>query len=168
MDAARNAYLTGHTTSPDFPTTPGAFQRTYGGSDTQPVFDTIVRSAVNLCDGVFSAVALFDGELLHLAAHHNYTPDGARLAQQMYPRRPDRLQMLGRAVLEGVPVQVEDALADPEYAHDLARAGTWRGLLGVPMLRDGRPIGAIASCAGSRVPSPRPRSSCLKLSPIRR
>ena len=121
-------------------------------TDTQPVFDTIVRSAVNLCDGVFSAVALFDGELLHLAAHHNYTPEGARLAQQMYPRRPDRQQMLGRAVLEGIPVQVEDALADREYAQDLARAGTWRGLLGVPMLRDGKAIGAI--CVMRAQPGP--------------
>ena len=39
VDAARNAYLTGHTTSPDFPTTPGAFQRTYGGSDSRPAFE---------------------------------------------------------------------------------------------------------------------------------
>jgi hypothetical protein len=39
VDAARNAYLTGHTTSPDFPTTPGAFQQIYGGSDTRPVFE---------------------------------------------------------------------------------------------------------------------------------
>jgi len=39
VDAARNAYLTGHTSSPDFPTTPGAFQRTYGGSDSRPVFE---------------------------------------------------------------------------------------------------------------------------------
>jgi len=39
VDAARNAYLTGHTTSPDFPTTPGAFQRTYGGSNARPVFE---------------------------------------------------------------------------------------------------------------------------------
>jgi hypothetical protein len=39
VDAAGSAYLTGHTTSPDFPTTPGAFQQTYGGSDSRPVFD---------------------------------------------------------------------------------------------------------------------------------
>jgi len=33
VDAARNAYVTGNTASPDFPTTPGAFQRTFGGGD---------------------------------------------------------------------------------------------------------------------------------------
>ena len=43
-------------------------------TDVQPVFDTIVSSAVRLCDGVFSALFQFDGELLHLVAQHNYTP----------------------------------------------------------------------------------------------
>jgi hypothetical protein len=43
-------------------------------SDVQPVFDTIVRSAVRLCDGVIGAVNLFDGELTHCVAVHNYTP----------------------------------------------------------------------------------------------
>ena len=49
-------------------------------------------------------------------------------------------------------MQVEDALADPEYAQGLARAGTWRGLLGVPMLRNGKPIGAICVMRGQPGP----------------
>ena len=32
MDAAGNAYVTGDTSSTNFPTTPGAFQATYGGA----------------------------------------------------------------------------------------------------------------------------------------
>jgi hypothetical protein len=32
LDASSNAYVTGYTTSKDFPTTPGAFEQTYGGS----------------------------------------------------------------------------------------------------------------------------------------
>jgi signal transduction histidine kinase len=35
-------------------------------------------------------------------------------------------------------------LADPSYAHDLALAGNWRASVAVPMLRHGRPIGAIS------------------------
>src|SRR5262249_29363218 len=42
-------------------------------TDVQPVFDTIVRSAVRLCDGLFSALYQFDGERLDLVAEHNYT-----------------------------------------------------------------------------------------------
>jgi hypothetical protein len=37
-------------------------------TDVQPVFDTIVRSAVRLCNGLFSSLFQFDGELLHSVA----------------------------------------------------------------------------------------------------
>src|SRR5262249_40514506 len=40
-------------------------------TDVQPVFDTIVRSAVRLCGGLFSALYQFDGELIHSVAQHN-------------------------------------------------------------------------------------------------
>jgi hypothetical protein len=36
VDAAGNAYLSGRTSSSDFPTTPGAFQTTYGGGPRDP------------------------------------------------------------------------------------------------------------------------------------
>ncbi len=40
----------------------------------QAVFDTIARNVVRLCNGVHAAVFRFDGELIHLVAHHNFTP----------------------------------------------------------------------------------------------
>ena len=40
-------------------------------SDVQLVFDAIVKSAVRLCDGVFSIVLRFDGEFIHFGAQHN-------------------------------------------------------------------------------------------------
>src|SRR5467141_1429780 len=43
-------------------------------TDVQPVFDTIVANAVRLCRAHIGAVFQFDGELLHLVAHHNFTP----------------------------------------------------------------------------------------------
>ena len=42
-------------------------------TDVQPVFDTIVSSAVRLCDGLFGTVFQFDGELIHNVAQYNYT-----------------------------------------------------------------------------------------------
>src|SRR5262249_50375412 len=38
-------------------------------TDVQPVFDTIVRSAVQLCGARFGVLHRFDGERLHLAAY---------------------------------------------------------------------------------------------------
>ena len=57
-------------------------------SDIQPVFDTIVASALRLCGAHMGAVYRFDGELVHLAAHHNYPPEVLEILQRMYPRPP--------------------------------------------------------------------------------
>src|SRR5215471_13449282 len=54
-------------------------------TDVQPVFDSIARSAVRLCDGLFGAVNTFDGELLHAVALHHYTPDALAAVRRMYP-----------------------------------------------------------------------------------
>src|SRR5262249_24283885 len=121
-------------------------------TDVQPVFDTIARSAVSLCNGVYSSVARFDGELMHLAAHHNYTPEVLRAVRQMFPMRPDRTPMGGRAILTRAIAHVEDALTDAEYAHHLARAAGWRSMLAVPMLREGNPVGAICVMRGEPGP----------------
>src|SRR6266478_821181 len=112
-------------------------------TDVQPVFDTIVRSAVRLCDGVIGAVNTFDGELTHVVAVHNYTPEALAAVQRMYPMRPSRQQLSGRAILSRTVVHVPDVLSDPEYAPDIALAGGWRGGLAVPMIRNEAVIGVI-------------------------
>ena len=117
-------------------------------TDVQPVFDAIVRSAVRLCDGLYGFVGRFDGEQIHIAAHHNYTPNALRVVQEMYPMRPNRQQVSGRVILTRSVVHIEDLLEDPEYAQRLARAGGWRGSLGVPLLRDGNAIGVICVMRG--------------------
>src|SRR5262245_22798586 len=112
-------------------------------TDLQPVFDTIVRSAVRLCDGLFGGVSNFDGELVHPAALYNYTPGALAAVERMYPMAPSRGQLWGRAILTRSVVHIPDVLADPDYTPDIARAGGWGGAVSVPMLREGRPIGAI-------------------------
>jgi GAF domain-containing protein/CheY-like chemotaxis protein len=112
-------------------------------TDVQPVFDTIVANAVNLCSARMGAVYRFDGQLLHLVAHHNYPPEVLQVLQQMHPRPPQPDQTSGRAVLTRAVSQIEDLLADPDYSQDVATAGGWRSVLAVPMLREEAPIGAI-------------------------
>jgi signal transduction histidine kinase len=113
-------------------------------TDVQPVFDTIVRSAVTLCDGLFSALFQFDGELLQLVAHHNFTLEALEEAHRVYPTRPSRGQGSTRAILERAVVHIPDVEVDPEYQTlGLARLIGWRSGLFVPMLREGAPIGVI-------------------------
>jgi signal transduction histidine kinase len=55
-----------------------------------------------------------------------------------------RGSIFGRVLLECKPVQVLDVLADPEYAmHELQKRGGFRTVLGVPLLREGVPIGLL-------------------------
>jgi GAF domain-containing protein len=112
-------------------------------TDVQPVFDTIVRHAVVLCQALFGAVFRFDGEFLHLGAHHNFTPETLNLADRLYPMRPGRQTLASRAIVGRTVVHVPDVLNDPDYSPDIALTGGWRAGLGVPMLRDGQPIGGI-------------------------
>jgi GAF domain-containing protein len=121
-------------------------------TDAQPVFDAIVQSAARLCEAMFSIVFLYDGDLLQLAATHNFTPEVLNKLLQTYPKRPDRSILAGRAVLDGRIAHVPDLLADREYSHLLALAGSWRAGLAVPMLRDGKPVGAISVARADAVP----------------
>ena len=114
-------------------------------TDVQPVFDTIVSSAVRLCDGLYSALHPFDGELIHLVAQHNFTPEALEAAHRIFPARPTRAILPGRAILERAVVRIPDVEIDPEHQSDqeLTRAVGWRSGLFVPMLREGAPIGVI-------------------------
>jgi signal transduction histidine kinase len=83
----------------------------------------------------------------------NYEPDSpliARLREQ--PIRPGRDSINGRVLLERKPIHVADVLSDTEYGrHDLAKAGGFRTILSVPMLRDGEAIGLISLTKGAEI-----------------
>jgi two-component system, NtrC family, sensor kinase len=112
-------------------------------ADVQPVFETIVRNAVFLCSSLFANVFRFDGELLHFAAGHNVGPSYVELLRAKYPMRPDFSQVSGRVLLTKSVVRLEDVLADSNYDQRFPQAMGWRKMLGVPMLRQGDPLGAI-------------------------
>ncbi|MCW5661636.1 MAG: GAF domain-containing protein [Burkholderiaceae bacterium] len=112
-------------------------------SDLQPVFDTIAHRAGQLCDALFANVFRFDGELIHLVASSNSRPEFVELLRGLYPMRPDSSQVSARVIRDRSIVALPDALAEPDYPHALATTGGWRSLLGVPMLREGRALGAI-------------------------
>jgi GAF domain-containing protein len=129
--------------------------------DVQPVFDTIVQSAVRLCAARFAAVFRFDGEMLHLGAH-NFPPNVLEFLQRQYPMRPGHAQASGRTILSRAVVQIPDLLADPEYQHEWALISGWRSILGVPMLHEGAPIGAILINRAEPGPFPNTQIALLK------
>src|SRR5262249_14254196 len=46
-------------------------------TDVQPVFDTMAANALRLCDATLSGIFTFDGELIHLVALNQFSPEGA-------------------------------------------------------------------------------------------
>jgi GAF domain-containing protein/CheY-like chemotaxis protein len=118
-------------------------------TDVRPVFEAIVENASRLCDAEFSAVSRFDDGLLHLVALNNMSPEETEAFHSLFPRPPRRDFIMGRAFLDGQPVHVEDVLADPDYdvrtTAVLQRVAGYRTFLGVPILKEGVPIGVIGS-----------------------
>ncbi len=131
-------------------------------TDVQPVFDTIVRNAVTLCEALFGAVFRFDGELIHLVAHHNFTPGVLELVSHLYPMRPSREQATGRVILSGALVHLHDVLTDPEYRREVAARGGWRSMLAVPMSREGTAVGVIWVARAEAGPFPDNQVELLK------
>jgi GAF domain-containing protein len=114
-------------------------------SDVQPVFDAIARKAADLCRAKTSAVYRFDGELIHLVAHHSFSPEAIVALRQTFPMPPGRGGAIARAILSRAVAYIPDVRDDPEYRrHTVATAVGYLSILAVPMLHEGHTIGAIA------------------------
>jgi GAF domain-containing protein len=117
-------------------------------TDVQPVFDTILRSAVRLCDGFYCALFLVEGEMLHFRGSHNIPSRALEELNRAYPT-PVRDGSTGsaRAVRDRRVVHTLDMQEDPEIpegSRQRARGIGHRSWIGVPMLREGTAIGTIA------------------------
>ena len=114
-------------------------------TDVQPVFDVIAERAVRLCEGQFCAVFRFDGELIHLAALHGMSSEGELAYRRGFPMRPGSGSAISRAIQARAVAHIPDVDADADYKQlTIAHAVTFRAIVAVPILKDGRPVGGIA------------------------
>lgn len=120
--------------------------------DLQPVLDALLENAARLCGAKRGQINRLEGEVYRVAAVYNI-PQGFIEYLERHPMRVGRGTVTGRAALERRAVQIPDVLADPEYDYgEGQRAGGYRTLLGVPMLRAGVPIGVIVLWRGQVEP----------------
>ena len=111
--------------------------------ELQVVLDTLVESAVRLCEDERGLVFRREGETYKSVAYYNYSPE-FRAFHESHPITPGRGTAVGRTAMEGKTVQIFDILADPEYAFvEAQKLGGGRATLAVPLLREGAPIGAL-------------------------
>ena len=109
-------------------------------TDVQPVFDAIAASATTLCEADHTGLFRFDGELIHFVAHHGRTPEEISAATRAFPQLPRRHSITARAIVAGAVVQIADVSQDPELEDALR---IFRTVLSVPLMREGRALGAI-------------------------
>ena len=113
-------------------------------SDVQPVLDAVAERALNLCDAAQAGIFLVEEDTLRFAA---------RFGNMLTPEENDsfplnRALVVGRAVIDRETIHHADIvpLLDTEYpdARLPQQKFGFRALLGVPLMREDRAIGAIA------------------------
>ena len=102
-----------------------------------------METAIRLCRADQATIYRYQEGEYRWAASYGLPPDYERIERQSRIP-PGTGTLVGRVALEGRTVQILDAWTDPLYeVKDEARVGGVRTLLGVPLLRDGVPIGVI-------------------------
>jgi signal transduction histidine kinase len=101
----------------------------------------LIENATRLCRADRGFVYLREGEDYVMRVQHGSTDTSIELR----PLREEMGTLVGRTAYTRLPVAIDDALSDPSYTLKEAqqRLG-YRSMLGVPMLRDGQPIGVIS------------------------
>jgi GAF domain-containing protein len=111
--------------------------------DLQGVLDALIESAVRLCDADMGSINREFGSVYRQVANFGHPPEVERFMQD-HPIEVSPGTIVGRTVLEGRTIQVADVQADPEYTFlEAARLGGIHTMLGVPLMRQGMPIGVF-------------------------
>src|SRR6202048_4924075 len=111
--------------------------------DLQAVLNTLTESVARLCEADMAAITRQKGTVHYWATSYGLPPELSEYLKSI-PLEPGRGSVVGRTQLEGKTVHIRDVLADPEYtALEFQRRAGFRTVLGVPLLREGSPIGVI-------------------------
>jgi class 3 adenylate cyclase len=111
--------------------------------DLQPVLDTLIETAARLCNADAGHITRRDGEVYRVASTFSLTPEWEAVVRQA-TMRPGDGTVVGRVALARQVVHITDAAADADHpTRALVELGKIRTAFGVPLLREGEPIGVI-------------------------
>ncbi len=111
--------------------------------DLRTVLQTLVESAVRLCDADKAVITRERNGAFYRAETYGFSREFMDYVRDI-PIEAERGSASGRALLEGRVVHIADVKADPDYTLiEAQRLGDFRTIIGVPMLREGAPIGVL-------------------------
>jgi len=111
--------------------------------DLKTVLQTLVESAVRLCDADKAVITRERNGAFYRAETYGFSREFMDYVRDI-PLEAERGSASGRALLEGRVVHIADVKADPDYTLvEAQRLGDYRTIIGVPMLREGAPIGVM-------------------------
>ena len=120
--------------------------------DLQTVLDALTKSAARLCAADIANIWLVEGSASRLAASYQTIKSRQKEYLIDLPLAPSRGSCVGRTLLEAKTVHIHDIRDDPEYELEIGRLEGYRTMLGVPLLREGAPIGVLALIRSVRQP----------------
>ena len=118
--------------------------------ELQPILQSVVNTAARLCRAEAAVIFRLQEGLYRFAAGYSLDPAYVEIEQHT-PISPGPGTIVGRAAMSRQIARIDDAWTDPLYEkRQDAEIGSVRSMIGVPLMREGEPIGVIG-LARSRV-----------------
>ena len=112
--------------------------------ELQPILQSVVDTAMRLCRAEQAVLFRLEGGVYRFAAGYSIDPAYLEIERQT-PILPGQGTVVGRAAMNRQVARIDDALTDSLYEKKQdAKTGGVRSMIGVPLMREGEPIGVIA------------------------
>ena len=111
--------------------------------ELQPILQSVVDTAARLCRAEQAVIFRLEGGVYRFAAGYSIVPAYLEIERRT-PISPGPGTLIGRAAMSRQVVRIDDAWTDPLYEKkEDAKVGGHRSMIGVPLMREGEPVGVI-------------------------